>query len=198
MRRIFIAIFLLFGLAACSAESVWSSDDEVMRARYVHGGAPTLTLFTVISTSSGNGGHSALMINGSERLIFDPAGSWYHPRIPERNDVHFGMTERAVDFYVDYHARVTWYVVRQDIVVSPEVAAKAIQLAKAYGAVPKAMCANSVSDILRQLPGFEDVRSTMFPVPLMESFGARPGVTEQIFRDQDPDNNDYMMAPALL
>ncbi|HBZ42641.1 MAG TPA: hypothetical protein DEO85_00960 [Maritimibacter sp.] len=197
MRRIFISLFLLIGLAGCAAESVWAPAEDVQRAIYRHPGPPSITLYTVISNSSGSGGHTALLINGSQRIIFDPAGTFYHPHLPERNDVHYGMTPRAVDFYIDYHARVTWHVVESTKLVSPEIAEKALQLAQAYGAVPKAQCATSVSDILRQLPGFESVKSTMFPVPLMESFESLPGVTRKVYRDNDPDNNQQIAAPAL-
>ncbi|MBV7379748.1 hypothetical protein [Maritimibacter dapengensis] len=197
MKRIFLSIVVMLGLVGCTAESVWAPAEEVARARYVHGGQPSLTLVTVISNSSGSGGHTALLVNGSQRVIFDPAGTFYHPHLPERNDVHYGMTPQAMDFYIDYHARVTWHVVTQEIAVSPAVAEQALQLVQANGAVGKAACASSTSAILRQLPGFENIRSTPFPVPLMESFGRLSGVTEKVYRDNDPDNNEYMAAPAL-
>lgn len=197
MRRLFLSFILLFGLAACAAESVWAPTEEVQRKIYRHPGPPSLTLVTVISNDTGRGGHSALLINGSQRVIFDPAGTWYHPHIPERNDVHYGMTDDAVDFYYDYHARVTWHVVTHEKQVSPEVAEKALQLAQAYGAVPKAYCANSIGEILRQLPGFESVALTMFPVPLMESFAALGGTVTRTYRDNDPDDNGLIAAPAL-
>lgn len=197
MHRILLSLFLLVGLAGCAAESKWAPDAEVTRARYVHSGPPVISLFTVVSNSSGNGGHSALLINGSQRVLFDPAGSWYHPRIPERNDVHYGITEPTVDFYIDYHARITWRVYRHDIVVSPEVAEQAIRLVEGYGAVPKALCTTSVTAVLRQLPGFEGIRSTMFPVPAMESFKKLPGVVEREYLDDDPDNNGYIIARGI-
>lgn len=197
MRRIILSLFLLLGLTACAAESKWAPAEEVARARYVHGGPPTITLFTVVSNSSDNGGHAGLLINGSQRILFDPAGTWYHPQIPERNDVHYGMTENAVDFYIDYHARVTWRVYRHDLVVSPAVAEKAIQLAEAYGAVPKAMCTQAVTSILRDLPGFESIPRTLFPTTAMAAFEKLPGVTEQVFRDNDPDDNRQILAPPV-
>ena len=55
--------------------------------------------------------------------MFDPAGSWALPRLAERNDVHFGMTDKMVDFYIDYHARKTFDVIEQTKIVSPQVAA---------------------------------------------------------------------------
>ena len=84
-------------------------------ARYEHVGPTSVTLYTVLSTRSGAGAHAGLLINGSERVLFDPAGTWRHPKLPERNDVHFGITPKMVDFYIDYHARETYDVVEQTI-----------------------------------------------------------------------------------
>lgn len=189
MLRAVLAFLALLTLAACGAEPVWAPEEEVQAARYVHDGPNTITLFTVINNRSNAGAHSGLMINDSERIMFDPAGTWQHPRIPERNDVHFGITPRIVNFYIDYHARETFRVVEQTIVVSPGVADLVARRAKAYGAVPKAQCARSVSDILRGVPGFESIRSTWYPNKLMEDFGRLPGVTSRTIYDQDADKN---------
>jgi hypothetical protein len=156
---------------------------------YRHDGPPTLTLFTVISNRSNAGAHSALMVNASHRAIFDPAGTWYHPHLPERNDVHFGMTDPAVDFYIDYHSRITYRTVVQTIVVSEEVAQLAMNEILAHGAVPKAQCSTSITTILSRLPGFESIGHTWFPNKLMESFAKLPGVTTETVYDNDPDNN---------
>ncbi|GHF04743.1 hypothetical protein GCM10016455_27530 [Aliiroseovarius zhejiangensis] len=198
MLRLIMAVSLLLTLAACGgADNVWASDEAVSRAKYRHGGPPTITLFTVISNKSGAGAHSALMINGSERLIFDPAGTWHHPNLPERLDVHYGMTDKAVDFYIDYHARITYHVVRQDIVVSPQVAEMAIRAVERYGAVPKAQCATSVGTILRSLPGFQSVKPSMFPKKIMDQFAAFPGVTERKFYDNDPEENGVILTRGI-
>nr|WP_321511857.1 hypothetical protein [uncultured Celeribacter sp.] len=202
--RIFYRVLWLLGLLALSAcgpaEPKWASDAEVARSHYVKGSPYALTLFTVINNRSGKGGHAALMVNApSERAIFDPAGTFYHPHLPERNDVHFGMSDAAVEFYKDYHARISWHVVEQTIVVSPEVAELAMAKIKAYGAVPKARCAVAVSDILAELPGFADAPQTMSPKKLMEWFGSHPGVTESKFYDDSPDDNGRLVqAPPLL
>lgn len=189
MNRIFLCLALLVSLAACGAEPKWASDAEVARAVYVHDGPPSITLFTVLSNRSNDGAHSSLLINGSQRVIFDPAGTWHHPNLPERNDLHFGMNDRAVAFYIDYHARETFRVVEQTLYVTPAQADAAIRLAMAYGAVPKAQCTRSVSSILRGVPGFEDTPSTWYPAKLMKSFGKRPGVIERTITDTDADNN---------
>lgn len=195
MRRIAFLLMFVFGLAACSADPVWAPDEAVDRARYSSSGPPTLTLFTVINVQSGNGGHSALLVSApSERVLFDPSGSFKHPRLPERNDVIHGMTNPAVDFFIDYHSRESWRVVRQDLVVPASVAETALRMVKENGAVPNAFCANSIANILRKLPGFEAVRTTMFPEKLQENFATFSGVVTREYHDDDPDNNGYILA----
>ncbi len=189
MHRLFLCLAMLLSLAACSAEPKWASDAEVARAAYVHSGPPSITLFTVINNRSESGAHSGLLINGSQRIMFDPAGTWQHPQLPERNDVHFGMTDRMVAFYIDYHARETFRVIQQTIIVTPQQAETALRLAQAYGAVPKAQCTKSVSSILRGVPAFENLPSTWYPATLMTAFGKLPGVTSRIITDSDADDN---------
>lgn len=189
MRRLFLCLAALFALAACSAQSVWAPDDAVARAAYHYDGPPSITLYTVLNNTNNAGEHSALLISGSQRVMFDPAGTWQHPRLPERNDVHFGMTDQMVDFYIDYHARESFRVVEQRVVVTPEVAELALQRAMAHGAVPKAQCANATSSILRGLPGFSSIPSTFGPKKVMRAFGKLPGVTERVITDNDANKN---------
>lgn len=185
-------------LGACStAEPTWAPDDKVAAAHYVAAGPKTVTLFTVVNNRSGQGAHSGLLINGSERVLFDPAGTWYHPTVPERNDLHYGITDRMVEFYIDYHARETFRVIQQTVVVSPEVADMIIQRAMAYGAVPKAQCANSVTAILADVPGFEAIGRTWFPNKISEAFGTLPGVTTRVWTDDDaPNHHGVLMVQA--
>lgn len=198
MRRLLIALSLILSLAACGgAVNVWASDQEVAEAAYRHDGPPTLTLFTVVSTASGAGAHSALMVSGSQRVIFDPAGTFNHPNLPERNDVVYGMTDRAVDFYIDYHARTTYDVVQQDIVVSPQVAEMARRAVEQYGAVPKAHCGQSVSAILSSLPGFGSIPQTYYPKKIMDAFAALPGVRTEKFSDDDPHKGGRIITQGI-
>lgn len=179
----------LVALAACGAESIVAPEVDVQRAAYTHPGPKTLTLITVINNRSGQGGHTGLLINGSQRVVWDPAGTWWSPNAPEQNDLHYGMTPRMVDVYVDYHTRVTYRTVLQTIEVSPEVAEMAIREAAAYGAVPKAACSLSTSQILGRLPGFSSIRTSYFPVKTMEAFAKLPGVTTRTVYDEDADDN---------
>lgn len=190
MLRIVLCLVALLGLAACGeTKAPFAPEEQVIAARYEHPGPKTITLFTVINNRSDSGAHSGLLINGSQRVMFDPAGTWQHPRVPERNDLHYGITDKVIAFYIDYHARETFRVLEQTIVVSPEVAELAIQRAAAYGAVPKAQCANSISSILRGVPGFQSMPSTWFPNKLSDAFGALPGVTSKVITDDDDDSN---------
>ncbi|PKP68928.1 MAG: hypothetical protein CVT82_12890 [Alphaproteobacteria bacterium HGW-Alphaproteobacteria-4] len=200
MRRLLIILFLPLFLAACGAEPVWAPDDAVARAVYSSKESPSITLFTVINVETGAGEHSALIINGTQRVLFDPAGSWYHPYVPERNDVHYGITDQMYTFYIDYHARVTYWVLEQTIPVSLEVAEALRAEVEAYGAVPKAFCSNSVSNVLSGLPGFESINTTMFPKTLSRAFGNLPGVISSEHYDGDPDDNSgvLMVTPAEL
>lgn len=191
MVRILMLLLATLTLAGCvgSAEPKWDTDERVAAVRYMHDGPAAITLYTVINNNSEAGAHSALMINASERILFDPAGSWQHPRIPERNDVHFGISERIKNFYIDYHARETFRVVEQTVIVTPEVAELVAARAKAYGAVPKAQCANSITSVLRGVPGFEAISGTWFPKKLMKQFAMVPGMTERTITDDDADKN---------
>jgi hypothetical protein len=192
MLRILVALALALALSACSGDRTWAPDDEVARARYVHDGPPEIALFTVVNNRSGEGGHSALMINADERVIFDPAGTWYHPWAPIRHDTHYGITPQIEDRYIDYHTRVTYRTVVQRLPVTPEVAARALAAAQSYPPVPNAFCADSTSDILRQAG--VPVARTMFPNRLKEAFGALPGVSERTYTDTDSDDNSGILA----
>ncbi len=192
MRRLtrILAALCLVALTACGAGvSVSSSDEAVANARYVADGPPTITLFTVINNKSGSGAHTALMISGEERILFDPAGSWYHPKVPERNDVHFGITPKVVLFYIDYHSRKTYDVIEQSVVVTPAVARMVADRAKAHGAVARAHCTESTSAILSVVPGFESLPQTWFPKQFSKAFGQLPGVKTTYHTDDDDDKN---------
>lgn len=189
MWRAVLALGALLVLTACGAERKWASDEAVSTARYVDSAPSSVTLYTVINKRSGEGAHAGLLINGSQRVMFDPAGSWNHPNVPERNDVHFGMTPKMVNFYIDYHARETFDVVEQTVFVPPEVAELVMRHAMAYGAAPKATCTISISRVLQDVPGFESLPMTWFPKRMMKGFAELPGVKTRTITDTDADKN---------
>ena len=193
MRAVVFAACAAMGLSGCAGESVWAPDEEVARVAYQHDGPPRLTLYTMLNNSTGAGAHTALMINGSQRVIFDPAGSFNKSNVlPERNDVLFGITPQVEDVYTRYHARETFRVKVQKMDVSPEVARRAEQVALNYGAVPQAMCANSTSDVLSKVfPG--QVSQTWSPRKLSDQFAQLPGTTERVLREYDSDDNSKVL-----
>ena len=192
-RRQFI-VGLPLALSACSASEVWAPDDVVSRATYRDTSGTYLTLFTMRNTGSDNGAHTALLINGSQRIIFDPAGSFEQTRMPERNDVLFGVSPELEAYYVSFHARITYYVLAQTVQVSAEVAERAMQLALANGPEPQAHCARSTSRLLRQLPGFSDFRQTWDPNRVSEDFAKLADVTTREYRETDADDKSIAAA----
>jgi hypothetical protein len=194
MRLLLLVLCAVLALSGCAAESVWSSDEEVTRAAYRHDGPPRLTLFTMINNNNGSGAHSALMINGAQRVIFDPAGSFNSLRtLPERNDVLYGITPHVEDVYTRYHARKTYHVRIQRLDVSPELAAKAIRLAEAAGPAPNAACSMATSRILAGLfPG--RIGTFWFPNKTADAFSHIPGVTEETLYEYDRDDNSGVLA----
>lgn len=197
MRRLTLALALLFGLASCGAESIWASDEAVQAAKYRHAGPTSITLVTVVNNVNGSGAHAALVVNASQRVIFDPAGTFGHETIPERNDVQYGATERMYATYINYHTRQSFDTYTQEIQVAPEVAEAALRAVENYGAVPKAMCSRSVTEILATLPGFENFPRSWFPNQTRKAFAAYAGVSEKHFVDNDSDDNSYVLKQAF-
>lgn len=189
MARHFLLLIAFLGLSACGPQPKWAPQEQVDAVRFAAGPPNYITLYTVVNKRTGSGAHSAILVNGSERVIFDPAGTWYHPKLPERNDVHFGMTDKAIAFYLDYHTRITYDTIEQTVYVSPEVAEQVLQRVKANGAVAKAMCTNATSSILRDVAGFESLPHTLYPKKLSKAFGQLPGVSTRVITDDDADDN---------
>jgi hypothetical protein len=193
-RRTFI-LGAPLALAACGGgDPIWAPDDVVNAKIYRGTGQKSITLYTMINIWSGNGAHSSLLIDASQRVMFDPAGSFKHETIPGRNDVLFGISPRVEEFYVSYHARQTYYVEGQRILVSDEIAERALQLVMANGAVPKSACALAVSKVLRDIPGFENIRRTISPTRIRDDFAKIPGVVTTIYREDDADDKSIAAA----
>ena len=186
------AVLALVALTACGTTGKQNSSDAEMAApgaRYFAEPPRSITLFTVVSVRNGSGAHSGLLVNASEQVMFDPAGSFTHPRVPERNDVLYGMNPRMVAFYIDYHARETYNVIEQTVFVSPDVAELIKQRVEAYGSVSQAHCADSISTILKGVPGFEQISPTWFPKKLSAEFDTLAGVQRKFITDQTADHS---------
>lgn len=146
---------------------------------------PSLTVFTMINNRTGRGGHTALMVNASQRVIFDPAGSFRNEQMVERGDVIYGITPGWLQAYKSAHARQTHHVVSQEIPVTAAQAERALQLVQGNGQVPGAFCARATTGILAQIPGFEGVSRTFYPENLMAEIETLPNVTTTKLYEDD-------------
>lgn len=191
MRRLLLVLGLLLSVAACTNDAPKVPDsgpDRVARAVYRHDGPPELTLLTMISNETAAGAHTAMVVNGSQRILWDPAGSFRNERIVERGDVVYGATPQLVDTFTRFHARKTHHVVVQTLPVSAEVAEAVLQRMLVAGNQLAANCTRSTARILSDVPQFSQIRETYFPVKLMEQWAAIPGVTTRRFYEtDDPD-----------
>lgn len=185
--RIIVALGPLALMAACAQAPAipYASKERVAASAYREPGPYTLTVMTMVSNNTGNGAHSSILINGTQRVIFDPAGSFVNERVPERDDVLYGVTPAVLAGYKSAHARQAYHVVSQTFEVTPEQANIALQLARTNGPVPKMYCTVATTSLLQQVPGFEDVRQTMLPTNLMEQLSRKPGVVEERYYEDD-------------
>jgi hypothetical protein len=186
--RILASLIVVAFLAACATAppGPQASDETIAATAYRAQGPATLTLITMVNNRDQSGAHTALMINGSQRVIFDPAGSFRNEKVPRRDDVLYGIRPAVYAAYKGAHARAAFHIVSQTFEVSPAVAEKAIVLAKARGRVLGTQCAASTIGILQQLDGFSGVSRTLFPKRLMENFSTLPGIkTEKYFENDE-------------
>ena len=197
--RILQALACVCLVTACSNDSTGDSTTaEVAAAAYAASGPKTLTLLTMVNNRSGSGGHTALIVNGSQQVIFDPAGSFRDPRVTERGDVLYGMSPKWIQAYKSAHARSTFHVVSQEITVSDAQAEQVLRLVMSNGQVPGAYCANATSSLLQKVPGFEGLGTTFYPVTLSEKFANLPNVsTTKYYEDDDGDVIDAVRAGQL-
>ena len=139
MKRLLTGLLLAATLAACGGDSSPDSPPEaIAAAAYRPAGPKKITVFTMVNNRTGKGGHTALLVNGSQQVIFDPAGSFRDERVVESGDVLYGMSPSWVHAYKSAHARDTYHVVSQELTVTPEQAETALRLVQTNGAVPAA------------------------------------------------------------
>lgn len=199
MKHLIASLCCITVLAGCAAQD--ASDDsaaDIAAVAFRSSEPPSLTIFTMVNNRTGAGGHTALMVNGSQRVIFDPAGSFRDPRVNERGDVIYGVTPGWLNAYKSAHARSSHHVVSQEIPVTAEQAERALALVQSNGSVAGAFCAQSTSAILGQIDGFGGIRRTFYPVNLMEQIAQLPNVsTTKLYEDDDGNVVDAVRATQL-
>lgn len=181
-------------LAACSTKpTVFEPSAVVAQAVRPNTGVPLLELFTSFNVGSNNGAHSALFIHADQRVVFDPAGTFAHPQLPEQHDVIFGMSDSARKVFVDYHTRATFWTTLQSFQVPASTAAFVLREVRKAGPVSDAFCTRSISTILAAAPGMPaQIRTTWFPNNLHDQLLGVPGVQREEFRQfDDPDKEKF-------
>ena len=188
MRRALLVLTALLALTGCEVYRP-APPEEIARARYVSDEPPSVTLLSMVNARSGRSAHAGLLINGSQQVLYDPAGTFAHPALPRAGDIHYGMTPRYVDYYERYHARFDFFVEVQQVPVSRAAADQLIANAQAEGQQLKATCSLATADVLRPVPPFERVTRSFFPEALRKDFAALPGVQTRYVRELDVGKN---------
>lgn len=195
MRSLLLALAAVLALAGCEIYTP-ASPDEIARARYVSSEPPSITLMSMVNARSGKSAHAGLLINGSEQVLFDPAGTFTHPALPRAGDVHYGMTPRYVDYYERYHARFDYYVEAERVPVTRAEADAILASARAHGKSMKMTCALAIADVLTPIPRFSDAPSSVYPEALRAWFAGLPGVDIHYVTDSDVGKNNAWEQPA--
>jgi len=183
-----LSIALLLVLGAC-ADTHSDPVQDIAARVYVSPEPTSITLLTVVNSESDFGEHTGILINASQQVLYDPAGSFRSVNLARARDVHYGVTPYMVDYYKSYHARFGYYVVAQTIEVPPDVAEEVFRRAVDRGATPKLQCSVSASWVLHGVPMFSSMSSTLFPGKMMEEFAMLPGVVTSITRENDIGQN---------
>lgn len=201
MGRLLPCLGLLAFLAACGSDRPVASMAAVQHATYTDPGPASITLFTSIRTETGGGAHSAVMISGAQRVIFDPAGSFEataegSPVAPTRGDVIYGVSDPVLAAYKRFQSSTGYHLVEITIPVTRAVADEALAKAEDHGWVSQAFCADASSHLVASLPGFEALHPTLFPRAFMLQAEQLPGVTIRTYvRGVEVPNGTAYKAP---
>lgn len=180
--------FLFLALSGC-AQNAYAPDEFVQAARYESPEPAYVSLMTMVNRENDRGAHSAILVNGSQVALYDPAGTFRHEELPERGDVFYGITPRWKEVYEWYHARDTTYVVEHRLQVTRAFADQVIARMEAQGPSPKLLCGINVADVLRDFDRFSNVPRSYYPGKIMDAFKAVPGVTERRVYQEDTGQN---------
>lgn len=197
MRRFFLAVAAAFAMSGCELYRA-AEPAEIEAARYSSEEPASITLMSMVNSSNNRAAHSALLINGSEQVIYDPAGTFQHPELPRSEDIHYGVTPRFLDYYERYHARFDYYVHAQTVEVSQATADRVFANAKSRGKTPKMFCAEAVTASLKPVPPFQNVGITLFPEGIRRDFAQISGVQDRFVREIDVGKNNVWEQSSTL
>lgn len=184
-RRLFLLGASALGLGACKRDYRRATLDEVRAAYYFTGKPPTIALLSMINERKNTSEHAGLLINGSQRVLYDPAGGFKARNVPRRGDINYGVSDAVLLAYSDFHYSFGNVIHVHELDVPLSSADTAIRSAETTGEARMLQCATHISTTLERVPGFEDVPFALSPDKLMRYFAARPGVRYRIL-DRNP------------
>lgn len=168
----------LISLAGCAGVFRNLAPSERETARYVSHTPPEIALFTVILGKRGV--HSALMVNGDHRIVYDPAGGWRDHDGLSDGDMRYAMSPQRLAQYLAYNTRRGRQVIIHRRAVPVEVANQAIELMESRRPFPSGFCALATGRVLARLPGLDVLPETFGPIRLMRAFAAEGDVRMEI------------------
>ncbi len=185
-------LFTIIALVILSACADYENDDPavVSSRTYISEEQPYVELLTMVNESGDFGEHSGIVINASQTVLYDPAGSFrYEAELARSRDIHYGMSPRMVDYYKRYHARFGYYVVAQRVYLSAEEAEALFRKANEIGTTGQLRCGLSASQTLNSISRFANIPSTYWPGKIMEAMAEVPGVETSYTRESDVGQN---------
>ena len=184
-----LSVVVLMACEGAERNAPIGSSMDIQAAAYVSPLPSSVTLLTMVNESGDFGEHSGILINASQQVLYDPAGTFRHSTSPNARDVNYGMHPAMVEYYKSYHARRGYYVVAQELQVSPDLAEQIFQRAVAQGETAKLHCGISVSSVLNGLQMFAGIPTTYYPGKIMDSFAEVPDVkTSYVYEDDEGQN----------
>ena len=187
--RNIIVISMMVLLSACA--DFENDDPAVVSSRaYVSEEAPFVALLTMVNENGNSGEHSGILINASQTVLYDPAGSFrYEQQLARSRDIHYGMSPTMVDYYQRYHARFGYYVVTQKIYISAEEAEALFRKANEIGTTGQLRCGLSASSVLNSIPRFANIPTTYWPGKIMNAMAEVSGIETSYTRENDVGQN---------
>jgi len=105
MKRLFLALAAISVMAACTRNPEVLPPEQLAPLAYRSSAAPSLKLYTVVNRRTNSGAHTALAVNGSETVLFDPAGGFEAQNVVRSGDVIYGFTPALDSAFTSAHAR---------------------------------------------------------------------------------------------
>ncbi len=177
-------------LTGCAGVDLTTDAEFIKELRaetsYLPVNAPPSTTLVLAEHKGGSGAvHAALIVTGSERLIYDPSGSFTHPDTRRYGDVVYGASDDIVELFALHNADKNHDAVMRTIALQPEEAETMLDAARTHGGAMPGFCAKSVASVLRSVPRFASMRDTFWPSNVQQDFESIAPVAIRSVTDTD-------------